>query len=186
MKRIYCLIVVLLLMTGCASADVDHESYFITESAEGMLDDGYVIVQHDLDPPTAIQTLCPGIQGVSSVRAHNPSGEVIVDYADGCQKTFSFEEVAIDIEYMTKTHSKNSPCFIRSDHNVYVYDTDAANFSLIADDFLFYLESHQEKYFYVNTAYNLVDSEGNIYCENVVGIRADSDTNHTVVYVDND
>ena len=57
---------------------------------------------------------------------------------------------------------------------------------MIADDFLFYLEDYQNKYYYVNTDYNLVDIEGNIYCTNVVGVKADSNHNNTTVYVHDD
>lgn len=177
-------------MTGCSSkgfADNAEESYFITENIDSTTDGGYVIItEYDWEPIAVAQTLCPGIHGISSVRAYNPSGEVVVTYTDGDSKTFLFDDEAIDIGYITKTHDSNSPCIIRSDHCVYVYNADTADFSIIADDFLFYLESYQDRYYYVNTAHNLVDSEGIVYCSNVIGVRADSNPNNTLVYVSNE
>lgn len=188
MKKIWCLLIAMFLMTGCASK-VEEERHFITESIENENTEngGCVIVkEHEREDVMVSQTLCPGIQGVSSVRVHNPYGEVIVDYEDGTQKKFTFEDADIDIEYITKTQNSSTPCIIRSDQCVYVYDSETAEFQMIADDFLFYLEDYQNKYYYVNTDYNLVDIERNIYCTNVVGVKADSNHNNTTVYVHDD
>lgn len=184
MKKIWCLVIAMFLMTGCASK-VEEESHFITDSIENAENNGYVIVKEHENEVMISQTLCTGIQGVSSVRVHNPYGEVIVDYEDGNQKKFTFDKADIDIEYITKTQSSSTPCVIKSGHCVYVYDSDTAEFQMIADDFLFYLESYQKEYYYVNTERDLVDLEGNVYCTNVVGVKADSNRNNTTVYVDN-
>ncbi len=187
MKKIWCLLIAMFLMTGCASK-VEEESHFITDSIENAENNGYVIIkEHENDQPMVSQTLCTGIQGVSSVRAHNPYSKVIVDYEDGNQKEFTFEDEAttISIEYITKTESASTPCIITSEYCVYVYDAETADFQRIADDFLFYLENYQNKYYYVNTEHELVDTEGNVYCTNVVGVKADSNRNNTTVYVDN-
>ncbi len=184
MKKILYLLLLLLFMTGCASDGEAEESYFVTMDINSLTDDGYVVVkEHEFKPYESSETLCPEIPGVSSVLACNSSGEVIIFYEDGNNKSFLFEDENIDIDYVTKSDSKYSPCIIRSENCVYAYDVDSADFHMIANDFLFYLESHQDKYYYVNTAHSLVDSDGNIYCKNVVGVRDDYNFNHTIVYI---
>lgn len=187
-KRLGCLILVLLMLfvKGCV-CEVEEASYFVSESIECMTGKEEEIANgHDWDSVTkSSQTLCPQIEGISSIRIRNPQAKVIVDYNNGDEEEYLLEEDIIDITYITKSDSKYQPCIIISNCNsVYVYDENMAKFYKLTDDFLFYLEIYQGEYYYVNTEKEFVDSKGNIYFTDVVGVKLGTDLNHTTVYID--